>query len=176
MSDLYMSYRLKSEHLLTPIAPIVDIITNATTTNWNQATATTGIYSSSTGSTLVWDVSDRFILKESSNATTGSTTFTTLPSTKPPYSFAQLIAQALASQPSRRLTLSGIYSFISQSYPFYQLEDKGWQNSIRHNLSLNKHFYKVCQRPFGHINLYDLNIMLLRFLMRFKLFLLMRTF
>ncbi|VDN09570.1 unnamed protein product [Dibothriocephalus latus] len=61
---------------------------------------------------------------------------------KPPFSFAQLIAQALMSQPSRRLTLAGIYNFISQTYPYYRLYDKGWQNSVRHNLSLSKYFLK----------------------------------
>uniref|UniRef100_A0A183A3I0 Fork-head domain-containing protein n=1 Tax=Echinostoma caproni TaxID=27848 RepID=A0A183A3I0_9TREM len=63
--------------------------------------------------------------------------------TKPPYSYAQLIAQAIATQPDRQLTLSGIYDYISQNYPYYSPHDKGWQNSVRHNLSLNRHFFKV---------------------------------
>ncbi|BHF76192.1 Forkhead box protein K2 [Sparganum proliferum] len=67
--------------------------------------------------------------------------------TKPPFSFAQLIAQALMSQPSRRLTLAGIYNFISQTYPYYRLYDKGWQNSVRHNLSLSKYFLKAPRNP-----------------------------
>uniref|UniRef100_A0A0V0JC89 Forkhead box protein K2 n=1 Tax=Schistocephalus solidus TaxID=70667 RepID=A0A0V0JC89_SCHSO len=67
---------------------------------------------------------------------------------KPPFSFAQLIAQALMSQPSRRLTLAGIYNFISQTYPYYRLYDKGWQNSVRHNLSLSKYFLKAPRNPY----------------------------
>ncbi|KER24359.1 hypothetical protein T265_14440 [Opisthorchis viverrini] len=62
---------------------------------------------------------------------------------KPPYSYAQLIAQAIASQPDRQITLSGIYDYISQNYPYYHTQDKGWQNSVRHNLSLNRHFIKI---------------------------------
>lgn len=66
--------------------------------------------------------------------------------TKPPYSYATLIGMSILRAPNRRLTLAQIYKWISDTFSFYRAGDSGWQNSIRHNLSLNKAFIKQ-ERP-----------------------------
>ncbi|KAK3375390.1 hypothetical protein B0H63DRAFT_278106 [Podospora didyma] len=65
---------------------------------------------------------------------------------KPGHSYATLIGMAILRSPQRRLTLAQIYKWISDTFSFYNANDAGWQNSIRHNLSLNKHFIKQ-ERP-----------------------------
>jgi pSer/pThr/pTyr-binding forkhead associated (FHA) protein len=79
----------------------------------------------------------------SRNDDSGAASDTSEHSDKPCYSYAQLIIQAIASAVDRKLTLSGIYSFITRNYSYYKYSDKGWQNSIRHNLSLSRQFVRL---------------------------------
>lgn len=63
-------------------------------------------------------------------------------SVKPPYSYATLICMAMKAN-RNKMTLSSIYKWIKENFLYYRNADPSWQNSIRHNLSLNKCFIKV---------------------------------
>lgn len=49
---------------------------------------------------------------------------------KPPYSYANLITFAINATPKGKMTLSEIYDWISEHFPFYNPASNGWKVNI----------------------------------------------
>ena len=70
---------------------------------------------------------------------------------KPNYTYTDLITLALKDKTA--LTVSGIYNWITENFPYYKAEDDRWKNSVRHNLSMNPNFRKGgrAKQGTGHV-------------------------
>ena len=55
-------------------------------------------------------------------------------------SLISLITMAIQNSQSKMLTLSEIYGFIMELFPFYRQNQQRWQNSIRY---ISKYFFKI---------------------------------
>ncbi|XP_041972911.1 hepatocyte nuclear factor 3-beta-like [Aricia agestis] len=75
-------------------------------------------------------------------------------SKKPPLTYPELIERALRDK--GELTVSAIYQWISDHFPFYKANDERWKNSVRHNLSINPHFRKGARASQGAGHLWSL--------------------
>lgn len=64
---------------------------------------------------------------------------------RPPHTYPALIASAILDSEQHLVTLRDIYDYIMNNVPYYKYchQKAGWQNSIRHNLSLDNCFIKV---------------------------------
>ena len=65
---------------------------------------------------------------------------------KPSYTYASLVAQAINAQESRKCSAQGIFDFLARRWPWFRDGDTnqpGWQNSIKHNMTLSKGFLKL---------------------------------
>lgn len=56
---------------------------------------------------------------------------------KPPHSYATLIAMAISSTPELKLSLNDIYTWISNTFPYYSKAGRGWKVKSR---PLHDHF------------------------------------
>ncbi|KAF9123675.1 Forkhead box protein I1 [Mortierella sp. 14UC] len=62
---------------------------------------------------------------------------------RPNESYSTIIIKAIRNSPLQRLKLSEIYDYVSREIPTMDGNDKGWQNTVRHNLSHNKCFRRI---------------------------------
>lgn len=60
-------------------------------------------------------------------STMDNTDYKNNPYVKPPYSYATLICMAMRESKKNKITLSGIYNWITENFMYYRVADPSWQ-------------------------------------------------
>lgn len=84
---------------------------------------------------------------ESTSSLSAETTTAEVNYEKPNFSYSSMIIMAIQHHHLKMPTLSEIYSFILEKFPYFKHTKKDWKNAIRHSLSISKLFKKVQRLP-----------------------------
>lgn len=70
---------------------------------------------------------------------------------QPEMTFLELIVRAIMESPTQMLYLQEIYDSLEWKYPYFQVAEPSWKNSVRHNLSMHPCFIKMkpCEKRKG---------------------------
>lgn len=63
--------------------------------------------------------------------------------TRPPFTYASLIRQAILESEDNQLTLNEIYNWLQETFCYFKRNAATWKNAVRHNLSLHKCFTRL---------------------------------
>ena len=69
---------------------------------------------------------------------------------KPKMKMPQLITEALMNSPHGGLIVTDIFKSISARHPYYKLENKSWQSTLRSTLTVNNDFIKISEYDNTH--------------------------
>ncbi|CAI5437749.1 unnamed protein product [Caenorhabditis angaria] len=67
---------------------------------------------------------------------------------RPNISYSAMIMMAIRKHPEKRLTITEIYDYITDTYPYYAISNNRWRNSVRHTLSARNCFVR-CQKDYA---------------------------
>ncbi|KAJ5933936.1 hypothetical protein N7454_006265 [Penicillium verhagenii] len=133
-----------SEGTILPLPTASSSPISTTSTHHSTSHRSISHHSSSQSPTSVLSNSSSNLINsmvENSSPTTSSGESEEEHPTDPPYS--QLIFQALKETKGYRLQLQDIYAWFEKNTNKGKDQGKGWQNSIRHNLSMNAGFEAI---------------------------------
>lgn len=116
------SYNCNMSTVATAVDDPSNITSNAPTTIATMTTPSQQQQQQQKPSTSTTSLDDTTTTTSSTTTTTGTNS-----DGKPPYSYATLIRYAIQSSPDKKLTLSQIYQWVLERYPYYNTAGAGWK-------------------------------------------------